>query len=101
MMDDLSRREQLLHELDRACDQFEEQFRAGQTPRIEEVLALVEPGARCAWRRCLLEIELELRREQGEQIRLDEYLTRFPDVPESIYSAFAAVCPEMLELPSQ
>ncbi len=95
--DDLLRRSQMLEALDRVCDQFESEFRAGRSPQIEELLLTVDPALRANWRRCLLEIELELRCQRGEALQLDEYMTRFPEARESVYSAFAAVCPAALE----
>lgn len=96
-MDELHRRAQMLEALDRLCDRFERDFRAGQQPQIDELLSAVDPALRSHWQRCLLEIELEIRCERGDQLRLNEYLDRFPDKREIVYSAFAAVCPEALE----
>jgi hypothetical protein len=96
-MDDLHRRAQMLEALDRLCDQFERDFRAGNPAEIEVLLSPVDPAWRSHWRRCLLEIELEIRCQRGEDLRLNQYLDRFPDARETVYSAFAAVCPEALE----
>ena len=99
-MDDLARRTEMLEVLDQACDRFESEFRAGRSPRIEDVLSAVSAVERANWRRCLLEIELEIRVQRGDDLQLDEYFSRFPDAPEAVYSAFAAVCPRALNLSS-
>ncbi len=65
--------------IDRLCDEFEINWRAGKEPRIEAVLALVPADAQPVAFRELLEIELELRRERGDGIRKDEYRERFAD----------------------
>ncbi len=98
IVDDLLRRSQMLEALDRVCDQFEREFRTDQSPRIEDFLLTADPALRANWRRCLLEIELELRCQRGDKLQLDIYLSRFPDAPEAVFSAFAAVCPAVLEL---
>src|SRR4051812_34320560 len=64
--------------VDLACDRFEEDWRAGRRPRIEDVLAESpepgRPGLLCE----LLRVELELRRGAGGAPEPDESLSRFP-----------------------
>src|SRR5262245_17106874 len=65
-----------------AADRFECAWDAGERPRIEDYLAEAEPGLRPALLDELLRVELELRREGGDEPGADEYLRRFPgDAP--------------------
>lgn len=65
--------------LDRQCDRFEQEFRAGREPRIEDYVAQSPVPRREALLHELLAVELELRRRRGEALRLESYRERFPD----------------------
>ena len=52
--------------LDAACDRFEAAWRTGRRPRIEDCLNEVAESERTGLLRELLEVELELRRGDGE-----------------------------------
>ena len=65
--------------VDRACDRFEADWRAGRRPRIEEYLdGAPEPG-RPALLRELVMLELDFRRRDGERPTPHEYRARFPE----------------------
>jgi serine/threonine protein kinase len=65
-------------EVDRVCDAFEEAWKAGQHPRIEDFLSEKLEPVRAALVRQLLTVELEYRRRLGEQPKLEDYEMRFP-----------------------
>src|SRR5262245_4612738 len=77
-------------ELDRACDQFEAAWRAGQSPRLEGHLEGVPAPSRAAWLAELLAVELDWRRRRGERPTAAEYLRRFPDRAAAVAVAFGA-----------
>jgi serine/threonine protein kinase len=70
--------------VDHWCDQFEQQWQAGQSPKIEDFLSRVEESARLRLFHELLALELELRRRKGETPQLDEYRQRFADYVETV-----------------
>jgi serine/threonine-protein kinase len=73
---------------DRLCDQFEDAWRAGQRPRIEDyVCDQVEPD-RSKLFVDLLDLELELRREGGEKPTIEEYEVIFPQYAALIRALF-------------
>ena len=59
--------------IDRASDEFERRFKAGEQPRIENFLDRAEAADRGPLLAELLRVELELRHATGEQVRPDEY----------------------------
>ena len=63
--------------IDAACDRFEADWRAGQGPRIEEVVAAAAEPERPALLRELIALEAELRRARGERPTPGEYHDRF------------------------
>ncbi|MCY3011245.1 MAG: protein kinase [Planctomycetota bacterium] len=63
--------------IDKECDQFETEWQAGQSPRIEDVLSRLPAELHAIAFRELLVIELDLRRRRGDEIRRDEYERRF------------------------
>jgi hypothetical protein len=65
--------------VDAACDQFEAAWRAGERPDPVPLLAEVMKPARARLLRELLIIELESRRQLGEQPDVAEYAGRFPE----------------------
>src|SRR6516225_9519800 len=71
-----------------ACERFEQAWRAGDQPRIEDVLKVAEPGDRHLLLRELLALEIELRRNQGESPSVSEYNERFPDLVAVVESTF-------------
>src|SRR5262245_24533133 len=65
--------------IDRQCDEFERKWRTGLEPRIEDVLTQLPADAQSVAFRELLAIELELRRQRGDEIKNEEYRQRFAD----------------------
>ena len=72
------------------CERFEAAWRTGRRPCIEEHLDEVAEPARAGALFELLVLELELRREAGEQPTMKEYGERFPEHSELIDAAFLA-----------
>jgi serine/threonine protein kinase len=70
------------------CDQFEEAWRSGQRPRLEDFLAQAPTGARDTVLVDLLAIELQSRSQAAEQLSLDEYCHRFPDHTAQVETLF-------------
>src|SRR5262249_29597497 len=64
--------------IDSACDSFEQAWRAGQQPRIDEYLAEVPEPNRSSLLRELVTLEIAYRRRTGEGVTLDEDRRRFP-----------------------
>ena len=69
----MSRRERV----DKVCDEFEQQWRAGQEPQIETFVDKADAADRDLLLRELVRLEIELRREAGEQVGPGDY-DRFP-----------------------
>jgi ABC-type amino acid transport substrate-binding protein/tRNA A-37 threonylcarbamoyl transferase component Bud32 len=76
--------------MERACDEFENAWRAGHRPSIEDVLGRATEADRPALLRELLPLELHYRRAAGETPTPDEYRRRFPDQAELVAAVFAA-----------
>ncbi len=64
-------------QIDRACEAFKAQWRAGQRPRLEEFLTSSPERARLL--RELLRVELAHRRAAGERPSWEDYCERFAD----------------------
>lgn len=74
--------------INRACEEFERRFRAGERPRLESEIQNAEPGDRARLFEELLILELELRRELAQSSSPDEYIARFPDRVDCIKAVF-------------
>src|SRR4051794_13894942 len=85
--------------VDEACDRFEEAWRAGQRPRVEDNLARFRGPEVPGLLHLLLRIEIELRRRAGEEPARDEYWRRFPGHDEAVAAAFEAAAPPPEPLP--
>jgi WD40 repeat protein/tRNA A-37 threonylcarbamoyl transferase component Bud32 len=75
--------------VDRACDHYEAEWKAGVRPRIEAHLADAPDSTQVALLRELLLLEIEFRRAAGEQPTAQEYQARFPQHDDLISSVFA------------
>jgi len=64
--------------IDAVCLRFEQSWKAGQAPRLEQFLEGVAAGEREALLRELLQLEVEYRLGKGERPSAEEYLQRFP-----------------------
>jgi serine/threonine protein kinase/formylglycine-generating enzyme required for sulfatase activity len=65
--------------VDAVCDRFEADWRAGRSPRIEDLVDQVPEPFQDLLLRELIVLDVELRREQGEWPSVEEYQARFPD----------------------
>jgi YD repeat-containing protein len=79
---------ELLQKIDELADRFEAAHRQGQKPRIEDFLCQIADQHKHALLWQLLRLELSLRRRQGEEPQLAEYLERFPQYAETIERFF-------------
>jgi serine/threonine-protein kinase len=75
-------------ELDRACDRFEAEWRAGRRPRIEDHLEGIAEPMRSDWLGELIAVELDRRRRLGERPAPAEYHGRFPGHADAVTAAF-------------
>ena len=90
------------NELNAICDAFEDAWKACQRPRIEDygVAGRTEPE-RTVLFQMLLEVELELRRRDGDLPTRREYLERFETYTEVICTVLADTMPgEVIEAES-
>jgi WD40 repeat protein len=69
-----------LERIDPICDLFEDAWRAGEHPCIEDHAADWEGAARAALLRELVRLDAEYRRDRGEAASPDDYLGRFPEL---------------------
>lgn len=74
--------------LNRMCDRFELDWRAGEKPRIESLLELLEDSEKVLLLYELVLLELYLLREQGDLPSIQDYLNRFPNHINTINEAF-------------
>ena len=65
-------------QVDEVCDRFEQAWRNGERPRIEDYLGLVAEAERHDLLRELILVEAELRKQAGEALSPGEYCERFP-----------------------
>lgn len=87
--DDPSGVEKSRLEVDRLCDQFEQKWSAGESPRIEDVLSRCsdEQSAEVLFRELLM-VEIEIRNRSTDQPSPDEYAERFPEKRDTIADVF-------------
>jgi WD40 repeat protein len=64
--------------INEVCNRFELAWRAGQRPRIEDYLGDAAEPERSDLLRELVALEIDYRRQAGQEPALDEYRTRFP-----------------------
>jgi tRNA A-37 threonylcarbamoyl transferase component Bud32 len=83
----------VLHQIDRICDQFESAWQAGGKPRLEDYLGAVAEAHRAALLHDLLAAELDARCRRDEIPEPREYFARFPADATVVDAAFAAVEP--------
>jgi serine/threonine-protein kinase len=80
-----------LLEINRICDRFEAEWRAGGRPSLESQLAGAQEPSQSALLKELLATELECRRSAGERPGPAEYRARFPGHVAIIEAAFAVI----------
>jgi tetratricopeptide (TPR) repeat protein len=76
-----------LRQIEDICTGFEQCWRSGKRPRIEDLLVGAIADERSALLRELLAVELEYRMIAGEKPPRREYLARFPDDPSIVMLA--------------
>ncbi len=72
------------------CNHFEDAWKAGQRPRIEDYLGAAPEPDRPALLRELLALELAYRRLKGETPLLEEHRQRFPEHAEIVQAVWVA-----------
>jgi ABC-type amino acid transport substrate-binding protein/tRNA A-37 threonylcarbamoyl transferase component Bud32 len=75
--------------VDRVCDAFEDEWRAGRRPAVEEFLGRVAEADRPALFAELLRADIHYRKARGECPAAGDYLGRFPGYEEVVAAAFA------------
>ena len=78
----------LLGRVDSVCIRFEDVWRAGERPQIEDYLADTPEPERSLLLRELLGLELAYHRLRGEMLTPEAYLQRFPDHAKLVQEAF-------------
>jgi serine/threonine protein kinase len=66
-----------LQRVDEVCDRFEQAWKEGQRPRIEDYLAGTVEGERAALLWELIVLDIDYRRQAGEEPQAEEYHARF------------------------
>jgi len=77
--------------VDGVCDQFEQEFRAGRAPRIEDFLTSASESLSPILFQALLELEIELRQRSGEACDRTNYESRFPTYLSQIRHVFEGI----------
>jgi serine/threonine protein kinase/formylglycine-generating enzyme required for sulfatase activity len=75
--------------VDQVCARFEDAWRAGRQPRIEDYLPDLPEPQRPGLLRELLHLEIQYRRQNSDPVNLVELERRFPDQVRLIRSVFA------------
>jgi Tfp pilus assembly protein PilF len=79
----------LARHVDAICNSFEQAWKAGVRPCLEDYLSATPESERPALLRELIALDMAYRRMAGEQPQAEEYLARFPGVVLSAPSAGA------------
>ena len=81
-------------QMDHLCDEFEADLTQGRAKTIEMVLEQIPTTLRRTLLRELIQIELEQRVATGEPLTLQNWLDRFPDDLDLVYSGFQITEPQ-------
>jgi hypothetical protein len=76
--------------IDIACDAFEDEWRSGREPRIEDYFGQIPEHRRRSLLRELVAVEVDYRLQRGDGLRPEEYAARFPEDWESLQDLLAA-----------
>lgn len=79
------------HQIDHLCDQFEQAWKSGARPPIEDFLVQVAPTHRARLLEDLLGVELQLRQKEGETLSLERFRQRFVAHAKSVETVFRHV----------
>lgn len=74
--------------VERLCVEFAENWRGGSRPDLDSFLERLPPSERSSALINLLRIEVQARRERGEEASAEEYRQRYPDASDAISLAF-------------
>lgn len=77
-----------LRQVDRLCDEFESEWKAGSAPRIELYLKRIDTDGQVRLLRELLQAEWELLRERGEEIIPQRYVARFTESSSEVLATY-------------
>ena len=66
--------------IDSACDRFEQAWKGGNQPRIEDHLGEIAGQERLVLARELIQLDIHYRRLAGQTCLVDEYNSRFPEL---------------------
>ena len=78
-------------EMDRACDRFEGEWRAGARPDLAAYLAGPSGPVRAALVRELIAVDVAWRKRAGERPAAEDYLRPFPSDADAVLAAFETV----------
>jgi serine/threonine protein kinase len=76
------------------CLAFEQVWQCGLRPKIESFLEAAEGVQRCCLLSHLLQLDIDYRRQQGDEPLAAEYHERFPDSAELVEAVFRAMSAE-------
>src|SRR5262249_22952228 len=79
----------LIGRIDQVCDRFEDAWRAGQRPAIEDYLGGTAEACGSQLLLELLCLEIHYRCQNGETVVADDYVSRFPAHADLIRAAFS------------
>jgi hypothetical protein len=92
--------ESLARQVDRVCNRFEDAWKAGTPPRLEDFLGDAPGPERAALLRELVPLDVYYRRARGEDCRPEDYRVRFPFLDAAwLAEALAEVAPEATTAP--
>lgn len=80
-----------LRQIDQHCARFEQLWRRGEHPRIEDFLSTVASPQRRALFRELVVLEFEYRKGRGESPQPEDYAARFPEFSQLLAPLFQSV----------
>jgi serine/threonine protein kinase len=75
--------------VERLCSEFAANWRSGRRPDLDSFLNRLPPDERSSGLVNLLRIEVQARRERGEEASEEEYRQRFPEASDAISIAFS------------
>jgi serine/threonine-protein kinase len=81
-------------QVDAICNAFEDAWRNGPPPRIEDYLDRAPESARSFLLRELIGLDLHYRGQCSETLQIDDYLQRFPEVDRSWLASLLSGPPE-------
>jgi serine/threonine protein kinase/formylglycine-generating enzyme required for sulfatase activity len=84
-----------MRRVEEICIRFEDGWKAGQRPRIEEYLGDIPEPERSYLLRELLALELAYRRQAGETLTEEDYRQRFREHPELVQAGFQSAAERM------